>query len=108
MTTQEQLMVQAQAFQQQLQSLMFQKETLSMQMIEIKKAVEELDKTKDSSVYKITGPILIKVNKGNVKKELDEKEELINLRIKTLEKNEMRVKDKLNELREGLSKKVGG
>ena len=108
MTDQVQLLIQAQAFQQQLQSLMFQKETLSMQMIEIKKAVEELDKTKDLSVYKITGPILIKFSKSNVKKELDEKEDLINLRIKTLEKNEMRVKDKLNELREDLSKKVGG
>ncbi|MFH1445243.1 MAG: prefoldin subunit beta [Nanoarchaeota archaeon] len=108
MTEQEQILIQAQAFQQQLQSVLFQKETLSMQMIEIKRANEELEKTKESTVYKITGPLLVKVGKKEIEKELNEKEDTISLRIKTLEKNEMKIKDKLNSLREELSKKVGG
>lgn len=108
MSNQEKLLGQAQLFQQQLQSLMFQKETLSLQAAEIKKATEEIENTKETSVYKITGPILVKTNKKEVKKDLDEKEEAISIRIKMLEKNEMKIKDKLNEIRNDLTKNVGG
>ncbi|MBU0898724.1 MAG: prefoldin subunit beta [Nanoarchaeota archaeon] len=108
MSTQEELLSQAQPLQQQLQSLLFQKETLSMQSIEIKKAVEELDKTKETTVYKITGPILVKAIKKDIKKDLDEKEEAISLRIKKIEKTEMQLKDKLNSIREKLTQKIGG
>jgi len=79
-----------------------------MQSIEIKKAVEELDKTKETTVYKITGPILVKAIKKDIKKDLDEKEEAISLRIKKIEKTEMQLKDKLNSIREKLTQKIGG
>ena len=108
MSKQEQLLVQAQTFQQQLQSIIYQKETLSLQLSEAKRAIEELEKTKETTVYKITGPILIKVAKKEVISELNEKEESANLRIKALEKNEMKIKDKLNEISEELSSKDSG
>ena len=108
MSNQEKLLGQAQMFQQQLQSIMFQKETLGLQLSEIKKAVEELEKSKEASVFKIAGPILVKTGKKEIKTDLDEKEEAINLRIKLLEKNEIKLNDKINEIRDSLTKKVGG
>jgi prefoldin beta subunit len=107
MVTQEQaqqILVQAQAFQQQMQSILSQKETLRIQQIEIKKALEEMEKSAEASVYKASGPILIKSPKEDVKKELSEKDEFISTRLQTLERSEKKVKEKIEELREKLSK----
>jgi prefoldin beta subunit len=108
MVTQEQaqqLLGQAQVYQQQMQSIMAQKETLKIQQMEIKKALEEITKAAASEhVYKASGPILIKSTKEDVKKELSEKDEFITTRLQTLDRSEKKVKEKIEELREKLSK----
>jgi chaperonin cofactor prefoldin len=55
-------------------------------------------------VYKASGPILIKSPKEDVKKELSGKDEFIVTRLQTLERSEKKVKEKIEELREKLSK----
>ena len=100
----QQILMQAQVFQQQMQSILSQKEGLKLQQVEIKKAIEELDKSAEASVYKASGPILIKSPKEDVKKELSEKDEFIITRLQTLERSEKKVKEKIEELREKLSK----
>ena len=102
------ILQQAQIYQQQMQGILIQKETLSMQLFEIKKALEELKKSKETTDYKIAGPILIKSKKSDVEKDLKEKEAFINIRMKTLEKGEDKVKEKLDELREDFSGKAEG
>ena len=89
--------------QQQLQSLVAQKEALNMQTTEIQKALTELSTTKDD-VYKVAGPILIKTDLESVKKELGDKLDFISLRIKTLEKSEKRLKEQFEEISQKLSK----
>ena len=110
MTSQQaqQLLMQAQAYQQQIQNIVTQKETLKLQEMEIKKALEELEKTQEKNVYKISGPILVKTTKEEVTKDLKDKQELIEARIKTLEKNEQKVKEKIDELREKLMQTSSG
>lgn len=100
----QQMLAQAQIYQQQMQSIITQKETLRLQQAEIKKAIEEMDKTQEKHVYKASGPILIKASKDDVKKELSEKSELIATRLQTLERSEKKVREKIDELREKLSK----
>jgi prefoldin beta subunit len=100
----QQILGQAQAYQQQIQSILAQKETLKIQQMEIKKALEEMDKAKDEQVYKASGPILIKSSKEDVKKELSEKDEFITTRLQTLERSEKKVKEKIEELRVKLNK----
>ncbi len=100
----QQILVQAQAFQQQIQSIVAQKETLKLQQIEIKKAIEEIGKSQDSNVYKASGPILIKSSKEDANKWLTEKDEFITTRLQTLERSEKKVKERIDELREKLSK----
>ena len=107
MVTQEQaqqVLGQAQVYQQQMQSILSQKETLKLQQMEIKKALEEIGKAKEEHLYKASGPILIKSSKEDVKKELSEKDEFITTRLQTLERSEKKVKEKIEELREKLSK----
>jgi prefoldin beta subunit len=100
----QQLLMQAQLCQQQMQSIMAQKETLKVQQLEIKKALEEMGKSAEPHVYKASGPILIKSPKEDVKKDLADKDEFIKTRLQTLERSEKKVKEKIDELREKLSK----
>jgi prefoldin beta subunit len=100
----QQILAQAQMYQQQFQNILTQKETLKMQQLEVKKAAEEMEKATEQHAYKISGPILIKCSKEEIKKELAEKSELIDTRLQTLERSEKRVKEKIDEIRNKLSK----
>ncbi len=99
----QQLLEQAQVYQQQIQGIITQKETMNMQLLEMKNALEELEKSKETEVYKLSGPVLIKAKKTEVEKDLKEKKEIIGVRVKTLEKSEARIKAKIEELRHKLT-----
>ena len=103
---QQQLLQSAAVLQQQLQNIMAQRDALGVQVLEIKKALDELGKTSEKEVYKIAGPILIKSAKAGVLKELKDRDETFGLRLKSLEKEEKRVKLKIEELRELLVKNM--
>ena len=94
---QEQIM-KLQQSQQNLQSIMTQRQHLEMEKAETEKALEELKKTADDdSVFKQAGTILIKSNKKTLVDELEEKVELSKTRSTVLEKQEVRVKESLKE-----------
>lgn len=97
---------QFQIYQQQLQSVMMQKSTMQLQLIEIDKAVEELDATKNENAYKITGQIMVSKPVEAIKKDLSETKETLELRLKMLEKNEDRLTEKLKEMETELNKLV--
>ena len=94
---QEQLM-KLQQSQQNLQSIMTQKQHLGMEKVETEKALEELRKANDDdSVYKHTGSILIKSTKKTLVDELEERLEMAKTRSTVLEKQEIRIKETLKE-----------
>ncbi|MEM7826271.1 MAG: prefoldin subunit [Candidatus Aenigmatarchaeota archaeon] len=90
-----------QFYQQQLQNILIQKESLKLQNLEIESALEELKKSKEKDAYKIVGNVMIKKDLNNLIKELEEKKEEIEVRIKSLEKTEERVVEKIKELQGG-------
>jgi len=96
------LLMQFQTYQQQMQSVMIQKESMKLQLMEIDRAVEELDKTKQATAYKITGNIMVSKPVAELKKELTDTKEEVDIRIKSLEKTEERLNGKLKELGEKL------
>ncbi len=98
------LLMQAQQYQQQLQMVMTQKETLNLQLVETSKALEELSKPGKDEVYKITGPVLIKVSREEARKDLRSKKDLAMVRMKAIEKSETGLKEKLEEFRGKLAK----
>lgn len=94
---QEQLMKMQQS-QQNLQSIMTQKQHLEMEKVETEKALEELQKAADDdNVYKHAGTILIKSTKKELIDELEERKEMAKTRSTVLEKQELRIKESLKE-----------
>ena len=94
----QQILIELQTFQQQMQTVLMQKESLNIQNMELDKALEELKKATTEDVYKAVGPILIKSTKKDLEKELSEKKETIELRLKSLQKQEDRIKEKLKDV----------
>jgi prefoldin beta subunit len=89
-----------QQMRMQLQMIMQQRQQIDLRLKEIEEAMEELDKTDEKTpVYKSVGAILIKTKgKKDVITELKTNKESLELRKITLEKQEGRTKEKLNEL----------
>ncbi|HJM00528.1 MAG TPA: prefoldin subunit beta [Nitrosopumilus sp.] len=84
--------------QQNLQSIMTQRQHLEMEKAETEKALDELKKIADGdSVFKQAGSVLIKSDKKTLLDELEEKIELAKTRSTVLEKQEVRVKETLKE-----------
>jgi len=94
-----------QILEQNLQNLLLQKQAFQMELNETLAALKEIDDSSDE-VYKIVGQLLIKTDKPKMKEDLTNKERLLNLRIKTLEKQEEAFSKKLKEDREELMKSM--
>ena len=99
----EEILINIQNQNQNLQNIMIQKQALEIQLREIESALEELEKAKDD-VFKAVGPILIKSTKEELKKELEEGKEDINLNIKALERQEKKIKEIIKENQEKFQK----
>ena len=84
--------------QQNLQSILMQKQQVEMENAESDRALEELKKASDDDqVFKYAGTILIKSDKKSLIDELEEKKELSKTKSTVLEKQEERLKTSLQE-----------
>ena len=84
--------------QQNLQSILMQKQQLESEKLETEKALEELKKTSDDElVFKHAGTIMIKSNKKDLIEELEEQVELAKTKASILVKQEERLKTTLKE-----------
>ena len=84
--------------QQNLQSILMQKQQVEMENAESDKALEELKKASDDdNVYKYAGSILIKSDKKSLIDQLEEKKELAKTKSTVLAKQEERLKTSLQE-----------
>ena len=105
---QEQLM-KLQQSQQNLQSVMAQKQQLDVEQMESERALEELKKIGDDDpVYKHAGSILIKSTKTNLIAELEEKKELSNTRAAVLVKQESRLRESIKEQEAKINEMIRG
>ena len=96
---------QLQMLEQNIQNFLMQKQTFQTQLIEVDNALEEINKTTEKT-YKIVGNIMISVDKEILKKELTEKKEVLDLRIKTIEKQENQLKEKASNLQSEVLKQI--
>jgi prefoldin beta subunit len=97
--TQNKLM-QYQQIQQQVQYLGMQRYQLEVQAKETGKALEAVAKLKDATpVYRSIGSLLVKVDDlAALKKELTEKKEEQDLRVRTLERQEKQMRERSEAL----------
>jgi prefoldin beta subunit len=93
--------------QQQLRNVLIQKEALKIQVNEIESALEELRKSKEESVYKVVGNVMVKKKKDEVEKELNEIKEDSELKISSLENLEKDLVVRIKRMEEKLKSKGG-
>lgn len=104
MNNQSESIQQLQIIEQNMQQLMKQRQQVQMQAMEVHSALEELEKTE--TAYKILGNIMIAADKNELQKELTEKKERMNIRVKSIEKQETTLKEQAKKLREEVLKEM--
>ena len=78
--------------QQNLQSVLVQKQQIDLEIIEINKALEELNKSADDvKVYKSAGTVMVSSNKAVVVKDLTESKDLSNTKITVLKQTRRKI-----------------
>lgn len=89
--------------QQNLQAFLIQKQQIELEVVEIDKALSELEKAvDDSKVYKSAGTIMVSSSKKDAIKDLTESKELANSKLTLLDKQENRIKENLKEVQKKL------
>jgi prefoldin beta subunit len=83
-----------------------QKQQMELQLAEIDAAIEALKDVKEDTVFKAVGPILAKVKKKDTEKELKQTKELLELRVKTMDKQGEKVKNKMKGINDKISKSL--
>ncbi|MBT4110441.1 prefoldin subunit beta [Candidatus Woesearchaeota archaeon] len=89
---------QIQILQQNLQQLGMQKQQVQSQLIESESAIKELEST--SQAYKIVGKIMIASNKEDLIKDLEEKKQTNEARLKTFIEQENTLKQNIESLQQ--------
>ena len=88
--------------EQNLQNLLFQKQAFELEFDETSSALNEID-TSGDEVFKIIGQLMIKTEKSKIKNELLEKKKILDLRIKSFEKQENYIREKIDKIRDEIS-----
>jgi len=86
-----------QGLQQQLQMMMMQRQQLTVQLAETKKAAEEVKKS-DGGLYRFAGTVMVPKKKDELEKELAGEIETIETRTGMLQKQEEKVRERLQAL----------
>ena len=81
-----------------------QRQNFQTQILEIESALKELKATEKS--YKIVGNIMVSASKEDLQKELEKKKEMLDLRIKSIEKQEKAIKEKSSQLQKEVMEKI--
>ncbi len=88
-----------------MQAVLTQKQQLELELTEVEQALGELEKMTDEAIiYKALGSLLVKSERTKVKSELNERKELINMRINVLGKQEERLQGQIKDLQTKLQK----
>ena len=94
--------------EQNFHNLLHQKQAFQMELSETQSALKEIENSGDE-VFKIIGQLMIKTDKEKIKEELTNKDKLLSLRVKTIEKQESSLREQLDKLQgevmKGMKKK---
>jgi prefoldin beta subunit len=87
---------QLQLMEQSMQQFLIQRQNFQSQLAEIDSALKELKKSKEA--YKIIGNIMVLSDNEELEKELISKKETAELRVKTLEKQEQKLRERAEDM----------
>jgi len=101
-------LAQLQQLQQQAQSVMTQKSQIEALLRETEAALKELEKSsEDAVIYKSVGELLFIAEKQKLAEELKERKDMMDLRLKTISKQEERIQGRFTQLQEQLKQSLG-
>ncbi|MCL4399148.1 prefoldin subunit [Candidatus Parvarchaeota archaeon] len=84
--------------QQQFQAVTAQKQSMQLQLNELSRTIEEVEKSGESAeLFEIVGQVMLKKSKNEIIKRLKEREELIGIRVKSINKSIEEITKKLQE-----------
>ncbi|MCQ5376496.1 MAG: prefoldin subunit beta [Candidatus Methanomethylicia archaeon] len=100
-------LVRFQELQEQLKAIVLRKQQFELEGKEVERALNESKNLADDAViYKSVGALLFKSEKSKIVGELTERKEELDLRVKTIEKQEQRLKLQLEELKKAIMEQV--
>jgi len=100
----QQQVIKYQQLQSQLNQVLAERSVLEQELKEVNRALEILKGVPENiDIYRSAGHLLIKVNKNDAEKELTERKELLELRLKTLSRQESLIRQQLAEVQSKLS-----
>lgn len=94
-----------QLIEQNVQNLLVQKQRFQTELIEVENALIELNKPK-CSPYKVINGVMFAAKPEELKKELTSKKEVINIRLKNIEKQEQELRKKADILQREVLKEL--
>lgn len=98
-----------QQLQQQMQTVLTQKNQYELAAQEARRATEELsDSPEDATVYMSIGTVVMEKPKKHVLDSLSDKIETFELRIKSIEKQEKMIKEKYEKLQSQVREAIEG
>jgi prefoldin beta subunit len=89
-----------QVFEQNIQAIEQQKQQLQSQQMEAESALTELKKS--DVAYKMIGGLMVKADKEELLNDIEQKQEIIAIRLKSVEKQEEQTKKRIEELQKDL------
>ncbi|MBX8631228.1 MAG: prefoldin subunit beta [Thermoplasmata archaeon] len=100
---------QYQQLQQQIQVIASQRYQLEAQLKELTRAIEELNRLEpDAPIYKNVGSLMLRVkDRESVVKELTEQKETLDIRVKTVERQEKHLRERYQSIQDELSRELG-
>jgi len=87
---------QLQLIQQNLQNVLLQKQQIQTQILEYNSALQELKTTE--TAYKIVGKIMFAASKEELNKDLNEKKEVAEVRLKNFVQQEQKLQQEMDSL----------
>ncbi len=92
-----------QVLENNIQNLLMQKQTSSMEFGETSNALDEVKKSKNA-IYRMIGSIMVVVDKESTIKELEEKKKILELRAESISKQEKTFETRAHSLQQEIKK----
>jgi len=102
-----QQILQLQNLEQQKESIEIQKRHVESRLVEIENALKKIEENKDAKIYKSIGSILIEEDGEKLKKELEDEKETLEVRKRTLLKQDEKIKKRAGEIQAKIRSELG-
>jgi len=91
--------------EKQLEVILIQKHQLQLQLNEVKHAAEELKKAK-GDIYRSIGSLMILSERNEAEKDLKDRQELIEVKLNSIAKQEEKLRESVETSRKGLQERM--